>query len=133
LNEILDHTTSVSWDDIGGLEDAKQALNEMVILPSLRPDLFTGLRSPTKGINFAKSAKLVGLLLFGPPGNGKTMLAKAVASESKATFFNISASSLTSKWVCQLVCVPHPLQTSLEKVKNWCERYLQSRNIFSHL
>ncbi|KAL3616583.1 hypothetical protein CASFOL_039973 [Castilleja foliolosa] len=85
---IIDQSPSVKWEDIAGLEMAKQTLLEMVILPTKRKDLFTGLRKPAKG-----------LLLFGPPGTGKTLLAKAVASESDATFFSVSASSLTSKWV----------------------------------
>ncbi|KAF9125871.1 hypothetical protein BGW39_007090 [Mortierella sp. 14UC] len=88
LNEVMVDGAQVTWDDIAGLSFAKQALKEIVILPALRPELFTGLRAPAKGV-----------LLFGPPGTGKTMLAKAVAQESKATFFSISASSLTSKFV----------------------------------
>lgn len=87
-NEIMDHGSPISWDDIAGLEHAKRIIKEIVVFPMLRPDIFTGLRRPPKGI-----------LLFGPPGTGKTLIGKCIASQSKSTFFSISASSLTSKWV----------------------------------
>lgn len=88
LGEILVTKPGVEWEDIAGLAVAKQALYESVILPSIREDIFQDLRAPPRG-----------LLLYGPPGNGKTLLAKALASKADAAFFNISASSLTSKWV----------------------------------
>jgi len=84
---IITQDLNISWDDIAELTDAKRLLREAVVLPQLMPDFFKGLRSPWKGV-----------LLYGPPGTGKTMLAKAVASECKCTFFNVSSSSLTSKW-----------------------------------
>ncbi|XP_069679012.1 fidgetin-like protein 1 isoform X2 [Periplaneta americana] len=87
-NEIMDNGTPVTWDDIAGLEFAKATIQEVVVWPLLRPDIFTGLRRPPKGI-----------LLFGPPGTGKTLIGKCIASQSHSTFFSISASSLTSKWI----------------------------------
>jgi ATP-dependent 26S proteasome regulatory subunit len=88
FNEIVIQGDEVHWDDVAGLEIAKKALKEAVVYPFLRPDLFMGLREPARG-----------MLLFGPPGTGKTMLARAVATESRSTFFSISASSLTSKYL----------------------------------
>jgi len=87
-NEIMDCGTEVNWDDIAGLEFAKTTIKEIIVWPMLRPDIFTGLLAPPRG-----------LLLFGPPGTGKTLIGKCIASQSKSTFFSISASSLTSKWV----------------------------------
>nr|XP_054766405.1 fidgetin-like protein 1 [Lytechinus pictus] len=88
MSEIMDHGPPIHWDDIAGLEFAKSTIKEIVVWPMLRPDIFTGLRGPPKG-----------LLLFGPPGTGKTLIGKCIACQSGATFFSISASSLTSKWV----------------------------------
>ncbi|UZP45469.1 hypothetical protein NXS19_013281 [Fusarium pseudograminearum] len=88
LNDIVVQGDEVHWNDVAGLDIAKNALRETVVYPFLRPDLFMGLREPARG-----------MLLFGPPGTGKTMLARAVATESKSTFFSISASSLTSKYL----------------------------------
>lgn len=79
----------VKFDDIGALEEVKKALNELVILPMRRPELFSrgNLLRPCKGI-----------LLFGPPGTGKTLVAKALATEAGANFISITGSTLTSKW-----------------------------------
>ncbi|CAN1300458.1 Outer mitochondrial transmembrane helix translocase [Linum perenne] len=79
---------NVTFADIGSLEEIKESLQELVMLPLRRPDLFKGgLLKPCRGI-----------LLFGPPGTGKTMLAKAIAREAGASFINVSMSTITSKW-----------------------------------
>ncbi|XP_050053614.1 fidgetin-like protein 1 isoform X2 [Aphis gossypii] len=87
-NEIIECKNLITWDDISGLEFAKNTIQESVIWPLLRPDIFKGIRRPPKGI-----------LLFGPPGTGKTLIGKCIASQSNSTFFSISASTITSKWI----------------------------------
>ena len=85
---ILTESPNVKWIDIAGLEDCKQSLREAIVLPIMKPELFTGARKPWSGI-----------LLFGPPGCGKTLLAKAAATECKATFFSVSSADMLSKWL----------------------------------
>jgi hypothetical protein len=85
--DIYQHNPNVRWDDVVELHDAKRLLKEAVVMPIKYPQIFTGLLSPWRGV-----------LLFGPPGTGKTMLARAVATECRTTFFNISASTIVSKW-----------------------------------
>lgn len=85
---LITETPNVSWDDVAGLEKAKQALKEAVILPIQYPQLFEGKRQPWKGI-----------LLYGPPGTGKSYLAKAAATETKGRFYSVSAANIVSKWM----------------------------------
>lgn len=85
---IITEKPNIRMSDVADLENAKRALTEAIVFPILRPDLFKGARKPWRGI-----------LLYGPPGCGKTLIAKAVAAEAQATFFNVSAATLVSKWL----------------------------------
>ncbi len=89
MREIAIEVPRVRWDDIGDLEDAKKSLRELVEMPLKNPEAFTRLGiEPPRGI-----------LLYGPPGCGKTLLAKAVATESEANFISVKGPELLSKWV----------------------------------
>lgn len=89
LREVLVQVPDVKWDDVGGLDDVKQELKEAVEWPLKHPEKFEkfGVRPPK------------GTLLYGVPGTGKTLLAKAVASESEANFISVKGPELLSKWV----------------------------------
>lgn len=89
MREVLIQKPNVSWNDVGGLDDAKDKLRELVELPLMRPDLFAkaGIK-PSKGV-----------LLSGISGTGKTLLAKAVANEANANFISVKGPELISKWV----------------------------------
>jgi transitional endoplasmic reticulum ATPase len=89
MREVLVEIPDVTWEDVGGLEEVKQELKEAVEWPLKYPVVFAQLQTkPPKGI-----------LLFGPPGTGKTMLAKAVANESECNFISVKGPELLSKWV----------------------------------
>ncbi|HIC61821.1 MAG TPA: AAA family ATPase, partial [Marine Group III euryarchaeote] len=89
LREIMVEIPKVKWDEVGGLEDVKQQLKETVEWPLSNPEGFErlGIKPPR------------GLLLYGPPGNGKTLIAKAIATESAANFIAIKGPEVMSKWV----------------------------------
>lgn len=89
LREVLVQVPNISWEDIGGLEKAKQELREAVEWPLKYPENFEkfGVRPPK------------GVLIYGPPGTGKTLLAKAVANESDSNFIAVKGPELLSKWV----------------------------------
>jgi transitional endoplasmic reticulum ATPase len=89
MREVYIEVSTVHWEDVGGLDDVKQHLKEAVEWPLKNPEIFTKLGiKPPKGI-----------LLYGPPGCGKTMLARAVATESEANFISIKGPEVFSKWV----------------------------------
>ncbi len=88
MRDVIQRNLGVTFNDIAALHTAKRLLNEAIVLPLLIPEFFTGIREPWKGV-----------LMFGPPGTGKTMLAKAVVGLSNtSTFFSCSSSSLISKY-----------------------------------
>ena len=89
LREVFVERPDVHWEDVGGLEDIKQELRELIELPIHKPEVFEKM-----GIRPAK-----GILLYGPPGTGKTLLAKAIATESEVNFISINGPEIFSKWV----------------------------------
>lgn len=106
---IMNDKPNIKLDEVVGLEDAKTALKESIVYPSERPDLFP-LGWPR------------GILLYGPPGNGKTMLAAATASEIKGYFINVDAASMMSKWLGEA-------EKNVAKLFSMARRLTQKENV----
>ena len=89
LREIFVEMPSVSWGDVGGLDEAKHSIIEAVEWPIKNPEKFVkmGIKAPK------------GILLYGPPGTGKTLIAQAVAKESNANFISVKGPEMFSKWL----------------------------------
>lgn len=106
---VLSDDIDVGFDDIGGMETMLENLKESVLYPLLYPEMFqsvSGLLAPPKGV-----------LLYGPPGCGKTMTAKALAKESGATFFNVHVSTMTDKWFGESQKLVHALFSLAKKLE----------------
>lgn len=128
--QLVDPSTiNISWDDIAGLEDIIQEIRETVILPIQKSELFSGssLIQPPKGV-----------LLHGPPGCGKTMIAKATAREAGARFINLEVSSLTDKWYGESQKLAAAVFTLAIKIQpciifiDEIDSFLRSRDTFDH-
>ncbi|MEM2032348.1 MAG: AAA family ATPase, partial [Candidatus Woesearchaeota archaeon] len=89
MREVLIEIPRITWNDVGGLDEVKQQLKEVVEWPLKHPEIFARL-----GVDAPR-----GVLLYGPPGTGKTLLAKAIANEAKANFISIKGPELLSKWL----------------------------------
>lgn len=108
-NLVLNEPPNVKWEDVIGLEETKKALMEAIIYPSKRPDLFP--------LGWPRN-----ILLYGPPGCGKTLLCAAVANEIKSVFFNVDAASLFSKWLGES-------EKNVAKLFNLARRYESENKI----
>ncbi|MEM4494999.1 MAG: ATP-binding protein [Candidatus Caldarchaeum sp.] len=104
--QLQSEKPNVSWDDIVNIEEAKKAIRESIVFPTRRPDLFP-LGWPR------------GILLFGPPGCGKTLLAAAVAAELDASFYVLDAASIMSKWLGES-------ERNVSKIFNQCRQEARS-------